>query len=314
MPRIGKPPLEMASIDTSLDAPLPEIRSPDSALSPTKAVSDLAADARRERKVLDLEISNSSLLAINSSLEREIRRQKAELKRFRRLSRAGRFSINNPIDRCPSESLSTLGEDEEEREYDAFGPPSGFMDVYDDFSDDETESVLSGGEPMSPGSQSNHDSDRLSKDERRLRVDLEKYKELLVQSQTMNQSLKRCMYATEEMIREGKKALEYKVKISDVRIGGRVLSGHEDEDGEDIHEGIEVGDETLHGDDDHSDAAQDFLKVWQGVGRPSLESSEGGDRDSGIEADRPPQPPLPSRQAVEGSDSGRPPEGEQAHK
>jgi len=44
--------------------------------------------------VLDLEISNSSLLAINRSLEKEIRKQKAELRRFRRMSRAGVFSAD----------------------------------------------------------------------------------------------------------------------------------------------------------------------------------------------------------------------------
>lgn len=298
IPIVPKPPNGMSAIKTSFDLPSPDIRSaPESAPSPTKSVSELAADARRERKVLDLEISNSSLLAINSSLEREIRRQKAELKRFRRLSRAGRFSVS-PTDRVArfSEGLSTLGEEGDDAEYDAFGLPSVFSDIYDDLSSDETESVLSSGEPVSPGTQ-RKESDRLAKDEKRLRVDLEKHKELLVQSQMMNQSIKRCMYAAEDMIREGKKALEYNVRVSDIKIGGRVLTGHEDE--EEGREEIEVEDDTLHGDD----AAHDFLKVWQGVGRPSFENSENGDRDSGIEADR--SPPQSFMTAL---DSGRPPE------
>lgn len=302
IPRASKP---IPSIDTSLDPP--DVRSaPDSALSPTKTVSDLAADARRERKVLDLEISNSSLLAINASLEREVRRQKTELKRFRRLSRAGRFSFN-PSERSArfSEGLSVLGEEDAEdvrdADYSAFGPPSGFTDVYDDFSDDDESESITSGEPLSPSAHANRESDRLAKDEKRLRVDLEKHKELLVQSQMMNQSLKRCTYAAEQMIKDGKKAVEYQVRVSDVKLGGRILTGHEDDEREDE---IEVEDETLHGDD----AAQDFLKVWQGVGRPAFEGSEGGDRDSGIEVDKPPQARASFLPTPVVSDSGRPPD------
>lgn len=184
-------------------------------------------------------------------------------------------------------------------DYSAFGPPSGFTDVYDDFSDDESESVTSGGEPLSPGAQ----SDRLAKDEKRLRVDLEKHKELLVQSQMMNQSIKRCMFATEEMMKDAKKALQYHVRVSDVKLGGRILTGHEDEE-DDQAEDIEVEDETLHGDD----AAQDFLKTWQGVGRPVFEGSEGTDRDSGIEVDKPIHDALAGGQIPGASYSGRPPD------
>ena len=311
IPRINKPP---QSIDTTLD--LPEPRSPpppESGPNSSKSVSELAADARRERKVLDLEISNSSLLAINASLERELRKQKAELKRFRRLSRAGRLS-HNPYERSArlSEGLSTLGEDdaedeEDDADYFSSGRPSGFPEGFDDLSDDETESLLSSGEPLSPSAQASKDNDRLAKDEKRLQVDLEKHKELLVQSQMMNQSLKRCMYATEEMIKDGKKALDYRVKVSDVKLGGRILTGHEEEDEAEGGERseIEVEDETLHGDD----AAEDFLKVWQGLGaRQGVEGSEGGDRDSGIEVDKAHAGDGEGQTMDSVSDSGRPPD------
>jgi hypothetical protein len=299
---MAKPQAEISSIHTSLE--LTSVRSPpDGALSPTKAVSDFAIEARRERKVLDLEISNSSLLAINTSLEREVRRQKAELKRFRRLSRAGRFSFppgERSIGRV-SDGLSVVGEEDEDG--DMFGPPSGLSELYDDMSDDDDESLASSGEPMSPSSQSHRERDRLAKDEKRLQVDLEKHKELLVQSQAMNQSIKRCMYATEDMIREGKKALDYHVRVSDVKLGGRVLSSHGDDD--EFNQEIEVEDD-LH--DDGVDHAKGFLEVWGGVGRPSFESSEGGDRDSGIEVDRPPQHgSLPMGYKIAVADSGRPP-------
>jgi hypothetical protein len=204
---------------------------PEGPMSTSKSVSEMAADARRERKVLDLEISNSSLLAINSSLEREVRRQKAELKRFRRLSRAGKFGFT-PHERTArlSEGLSALGEDDEDAEDFDFGhsPLRGLDDeLSEDDDDDETESIASGGEPLSPSARDSKESARLVKDEQRLRADIEKHKDLLVQSQMMNQSLKRCMYATEEMINEGKKALQYNVRVSDVRLGGRILSDHD---------------------------------------------------------------------------------------
>jgi hypothetical protein len=180
-----------------------------------------------------------------------------------------------------------------------FGPASGLSELYDDMSEDE-ESLGSSAEPMSPAAESRRENDRLAKDERRLQIDLQKHKELLVQSQAMNQSLKRCMYATEEMIREGKKALDYHVRVSDVKLGGRVLSSHEDD--EDASQEIEVEDDHL-----HEDPAKGFLEVWTNIGRPSFEGSEGGDRDSGIEVDRPPLTSLPQYKASIGLDSGRPP-------
>lgn len=303
-PTPGKPPADLPSIETSLEpsgnhdgAILTE-----GPLSPTKSVSELAADARRERKVLDLEISNSSLLAINSSLEREVRRQKAELKRFRRLSRAGKFGFDHHERSARlSEGLSVLGEEDEDEDDSELGI-SGLPNPDDDFSDDdESESVTSGGEPLSPSAQESKNQARLDKDEQRLRADIEKHKELLVQSQMMNQSLKRCMYATEEMINEGKKALQYNVRVSDVKLGGRILNNNDDDDDDDDDDNdsrdhsmpdIDVEDDTLQGADLVSDHAKGFLDVWSGLGGGGggggFEGSEGGDRDSGIEVDKPP--------------------------
>ncbi|KAK1077998.1 hypothetical protein LTR33_007616 [Friedmanniomyces endolithicus] len=341
VPRIAKgaPP----AVDTSLSPTsiLPPPQSAITTFSPTKAttISDLAADARRERKVLDLEISNASLLALNASLEREVRRQKTELKRFRRLSRAGRFSLGPENDRRAgrfSEGLSVVGEDGEDGGgYGEFGPPSGFTDLYDDFSgsssssfqsdddaeeEDESRSRTSAGtrDPLNP--RIRRGTDRLDRDEKRLRVDLAKHKELLVQSQMMNQSLKRCLFTTEDMVREGKKALEYCVRVSDVRIGGRILTGHEDEEDGDRSEEVDGGEEILVVEDGllqgSEQTAEDFMKVWKDMGRlPSGEGSE-GDRDSGIEVDRPVL--LPHRHIGAGLtsggalESGRPPDSDTA--
>jgi hypothetical protein len=297
------------------------ISPPDGTLSPTKfGSSELAADARRERKVLDLEISNSSLLAINASLEREVRRQRAELKRYRRLSRAGHFSHQSGEHSTRhSDSLDALEEEMDESQ-EAFNSSIEMAHLQGDFtdSDEDDGSVLSGGDVMSTEMQSGRHQDRLAKDELRLRLDLQRHKELLVQSQGMNQSLKRCMYATEEMIKDGRRALEYHVNISDIKLGGRILTGHEEDEETEVTQ-IEVEDDfdaditdVTDGGQNAMESAQDLLDVWTGLGRPRLNGSEGsGDRDSGIELDKTfarASAGLDADTSIPRNDSGRPPE------
>lgn len=194
---------------------------------------DPYAEARRERKVLDLEISNSSLLAINKSLERELRKQKAELKRFRRLSRAGQFVV--PQRQSSADDLSTLDEeiglpdfDEEDQ---GGRPSSPFLDQPPSEDDDsDAESTSSSAAPLSPGAQANREAAQRAEDESRLRLDLSKHRELLMDTQRMNQSLQRCLYWTEGLIKDGKKALEYQVASSDVKLGGHILSNDDLDD------------------------------------------------------------------------------------
>ena len=196
----------------------PDISSP--VPSPGKSrlehLNELATNARRERKVLDLEISNSSLLAINQTLEKEMRKQKAELRRFRRLTRSGRLSMA-PSDRSASGKYSIItssdAADEESR-----------MDDDREISyltDDDESSLLSDMTPLSPNFQISYDTRQCRRDEKRLQLDLSKQRALLQDSQRMNQSLKRCLDWTDELIAECKKALEYHVEV---RMGGRVLA------------------------------------------------------------------------------------------
>ncbi|KAF2427557.1 hypothetical protein EJ08DRAFT_353016 [Tothia fuscella] len=217
-------------------------------------LTELAANARRERKVLDLEISNSSLLAINRQLEREVKKQKTELRRFRRLSRAGRLSTrtgDGELDgQAESNTLPGLSEEEE-----GFG-----SEDYSD-EDDMSASGSSSAEDssLSPSALAEQDSRKLAKDSKRLKLDLHKHRELLVDSQKMNQSLKRCMTWTEEMLLEGRRALEYKVRVSDIKLGGRVLERDvpEEEEGEEAEA-------------DHS-----LLSPWTPSSRPEMELADG---------------------------------------
>ncbi|PHH74861.1 hypothetical protein CDD82_4738 [Ophiocordyceps australis] len=201
--------------------------------SPTKssytgdAVSELVANARRERKVQDLEITNASLEAINRTLERQLRKQTAEMRRYRRLSRMGRISLasGGSASRVPSAALTDapvedLSDLTEEVEEDSF-----LLDESELSSDD---SFLAEQSSLA----SSKLAARRERDQQRLHLDLTKHQELLVDSQKMNQSLKRCLDWTEVLIKEGQKALAYKVRVSDVQFGGRVLAPP-DEDEED---------------------------------------------------------------------------------
>ncbi|KAL4882424.1 hypothetical protein BJY04DRAFT_187049 [Aspergillus karnatakaensis] len=171
--------------------------------------------ARVERKILDLEISNSSLLAINKTLEREMRKQNAELRRFRRLSRSGRLSV--APSRSVSGTLSIPSEIDEDSE-------NSSNQSHDDMSELSDEESMLDESSLGPGSTTGEDSQQRNNDEKRFLIDLAKHQELLADSQKMNQSLKRCLGWTEELIKEAKKALEYNVHVSDVQLGGRVLT------------------------------------------------------------------------------------------
>lgn len=216
-------------------------------LSPTKAApppaSEAATTARRERKVLDLEISNSSLLAINRTLEREMRKQTTELRRFRRLSRSGRLSIRTLSGQSKKSSLGILAEDGEDDDAQALLNGLEGMDLGDSDDDDDVsasdgdEDADSSFSPTASGSASSnlssgHALAQRKRDEKRLMLDLSKHRQLLIDSEKMNSSIRRCTAWTEEMIREVRVALEYTVKV-----GGRVLE-HDSDSEEDKERGM----------------------------------------------------------------------------
>lgn len=269
---------------------------PQSAESPTKTPQDgqnqpteLVANARRERKVQDLQITNASLEAINRTLERQLRKQTAELRSYQRLSRSGRLSMASIGSRIPSDAtteggaLARAGIDlddlsEEQSEIDAEDAELDKLDEPEEEEDDDMSGSEASGE-LSPGAKElRHEKQR--RDERRLEVDLSKHQQLLVDSQKINQSLKRCLGWTEELIKEGKRALEYKVRASDIELRGRVLAPEEIERRQRAEEETEdenLGEETIY--------AIDALgrESFSGATTPSTWSKDPQDRDSGIE-------------------------------
>ncbi|CAH0048311.1 unnamed protein product [Clonostachys solani] len=235
--------------------------------SPTKSnhgdiVSDLVANARRERKVQDLEITNASLEAINRTLERQLRRQTAELRRIRRMSRSGKM-MSAASSRVPSAALPEVPVD--------FSDPSEESQAEEEPEEPESihESEFSSDDGSADGTMSPNAkmASRRKQEEIRLQLDLTKHQELLVDSQKINQSIKRCLDWTEGLIKEGQKALEYKVRVSDIKFGGHVLAPPDDDEEE-----REIAIQEYDADEQLS---SENLEPW------SAASSK--DRDSGIE-------------------------------
>ena len=97
----------------------------------------------------------------------------------------------------------------------------------DEFSEYSDEDSVPDEGVLSPDSLAEHDAKHRTHDEERFMSDLARHQELLVDSQKLNQSLKRCLGWTEELIKEGQRALEYSVHVQDIELGGRVLSPEE---------------------------------------------------------------------------------------
>lgn len=266
-------------------------------------LNELVANARRERKVQDLQITNASLEAINRTLERQLRKQTNELRRYKRLSRAGRLSSANTVPPSRTVSDSAVSENPEGplNELNLSDLSEEGEDDMDQEDEDLDESELSepessGSANMSPDTAAVKDEKYRKRDENRLQIDLSKHQQLLVDSQKMNQSLKRCLGWTEELIKEGKRALAYQVRVSEVDIGGRVA--HEDGEKPFIYDGATLWDhseeqdehslmdhDVLSEDDDEDDDADETMQLRIERLRP-VEDADGNkstqDRDSGI--------------------------------
>lgn len=254
-------------------------------------LTELVANARRERKVQDLQITNASLEAINRTLERQLRKQTNELRRFKRLSRAGRLAGSRVVSDATTTSETAEGplnqlnlSDLSEEDYE-----SDPLD--EDLESELSESDSTGSAAASPITMASRDVRHRRQDEKRLQVDLSKHRQLLVDSQRMNQSIKRCLGWTEELISEGRRALAYQVRVSEVDVGGRAS----EEEKPYIYDGaalwehqeseLDDGDLTTSEDGNMNGDADDTLKLRIERLRPPDEpegAKNAQDRDSGI--------------------------------
>lgn len=199
-------------------------------------MNELAANARRERKVMDLEISNSSLLAINQTLEREMRKHKAELRRYRRLDRNGRLSTA-PSSRSVSGKLSMLSDGISKLDLDEMTSSDDSDD--DSLGKDDSSAFMTsiGSRPSSP---TNRIPNSRFQDVTVPPLDLSAQQSLLEESQKLNQSIKRCLGRTESLLASAKRALESGTKMpNDEPLGARVLSPEElEEDADNRRQGL----------------------------------------------------------------------------
>ena len=175
-------------------------------LSKIEQMNELAATARRERKVLDLEISNSSLLAINRTLEHEMRKQNAELRRFRRLSRCGRVSMS----RAASGMKPPLSETDITIESDDLVSSS----EDEGNATDMVSSPSSNSTTSRPSSLKSRAARTRFQDPNYRELDTAAQRALLLDSRILNSAIKRCLSHTEELIVAGKQALNFQALVS----------------------------------------------------------------------------------------------------
>ena len=186
-------------------------------------INDLAANARRERKVLDLEISNSSLLAINRTLEREMGKQSAELRKFRRLSRSGRIPIA-PSSRSTSRKMLALSEADTTIDSDDLVSSSDDENPLHSFPSDNS-STSSGSLAASPTLRA---ARARFQDLERPGLDLAAHRTLLSDSRKLNVSIRRCLAQSELLLSSGRRALECnKRPPEEENLGARVLTPDE---------------------------------------------------------------------------------------
>lgn len=147
-----------------------------------------------ERKVKDLEISNSSLLAVNKFLEKKLQQQANQISMLRARSANTNTNTNDGM------NYDEGGDEEDDflREED---------DVLD--SDSEEESI----QALIAGS-----GDNLDAIENRTKSHIG-----VVRSyQRINNSLTRCLYLTQSLITDANNSLQMAVDPDDIRIGGKV--------------------------------------------------------------------------------------------
>lgn len=261
---------ELTGSQDESDSVVSGLASPKSA-SGNDPLNELVANARRERKVQDLQITNASLEAINRTLERQLRKQTNELRRYKRMTRAGRLSSANTAASSRMPSTSTASEAPEGTLKRLGLPDPSDEDSCTEPDDDGDESLgeselsdsdSGGSGQLSPSTIATRDAQHRKRDEKRLQVELSKHQQLLVDSQRMNQSLKRCLGWTEELIREGKRALDYQVRVSEFDVDGPALP----EDGEQpyVYDGAQLWGHPANQRRGSSDSEYDHLDVDAG--------------------------------------------------
>ncbi|KAK9236229.1 hypothetical protein V1525DRAFT_407655 [Lipomyces kononenkoae] len=186
--------------------------------------------ARTNRKIMDLEISNASLLAINRTLEREMRGQSRDLRALKRWIQ--RHNIGGVDFDADMHSVSETDEDS------SIDDESG--DESKSSGDDDDEDVTIG--PFSSKHSAESGKDTLSKSVLERDELVQEEKDLLEAYQAVNGSITNCIFMSDVLLKEAQASLSFKVSEEDLRLGGRVLSYDDTNYIYDYEEGVENDD------------------------------------------------------------------------
>jgi hypothetical protein len=171
-------------------------------------VSEETRNARTDRKIKDLEISNASLLAINQVLEKKLRRQAKEIEYLNDL-----MSKHN----ITGELLAMHDDDDE--------------DISIDEESNETFSSLGIAIKESLDNDQIID-EQLSKQQAEITERMQQCLEFIETSQNISKTLRKCLMLSETLIQEGSKSINLTINPEDIKVGMKIsmLTGDEDED------------------------------------------------------------------------------------
>jgi hypothetical protein len=166
----------LAETDNKFSQPTPE---------EPKSISDLQVkQARSDRKIQDLEISNASLMAVNKYLEKRLRTQSKDLQYLK---------TNTSIEMTRFDSDS---DDEKEGDY-----------------ADEDEATNENDENMSP------EEKELATKTKMIEKRMQAHIEFLESSEKINTMMRNCLLLTDTLIQEAAKSMEYEVDSFDPKYG-----------------------------------------------------------------------------------------------
>lgn len=153
--------------------------------------------ARSERKVMDLEISNTSLLAVNKFLEKKLHKQSVLLHEYETPSGSGSGSNNSPIT-----PFSDSEDEEEENEFrENTVPLDSLLDENELIGQDGIHAI----------------QDRTNK-----------HIEFVESYERMNRTLRKCLYLSQSLLEDATNSLEYSINPDEVKLGGRVVLDEDD--------------------------------------------------------------------------------------
>lgn len=159
--------------------------------NPAESVNLQVKQARSDRKIMDLEISNASLMAVNKYLEKKLRSQAKDIQYLK-------VSNENLI---PGQVSETESED--------------------DASDDELENTHDDDQTAESTNQSPEEIE-LTEKTKLIEQRMQSHIKFLESSEKVNKMMRHCLMITDSLLQQANKSLEYEVDPLDVKYGLQV--------------------------------------------------------------------------------------------